>query len=116
MFMMRSHTLPANAQCADMRSPGWCQDQGLGQIRGRLTLSWSPAAKQAGPFIRAHRLGEGDCIGLCTDAEGVLVIAVCHPTLYCTYTTRHTPCQSSARAGRWRAGGRAGARRSAGRA
>jgi hypothetical protein len=39
-------------------------------------LSWPLAVPQAGPFIRAHRLGEGDCIGLCTDAEGALVIAV----------------------------------------
>ncbi|KAK9835948.1 hypothetical protein WJX81_000533 [Elliptochloris bilobata] len=32
--------------------------------------------EQAGPFIRAYGLGEGDCIGICTDAAGALVIEV----------------------------------------
>lgn len=32
--------------------------------------------RQAGPFIRTHGLGEGDCVGLCTDAAGALVIDV----------------------------------------
>lgn len=32
--------------------------------------------EQAGPFIRMYGLREGDCLGICTDAAGALVIEV----------------------------------------